>query len=132
MEEIGGDNVENLSILTSIKKLLGITEEYTHFDMDLILHINSAFMVLNQLGVGPDIPFTIKDKMSTWDEFIPADNKYFEAVVSYVHQKVKLLFDPPLSSVVAEATNRTISELEWRLTTAAELQNLGKGANQNE
>ena len=41
------------SILTSIKKMLGIDEEYTHFDADVIMDINSVLMILTQLGVGP-------------------------------------------------------------------------------
>lgn len=106
------------SILTSIKKLLGITEEYEHFDADLIMHINSVFMILRQLGVGPAEGFSIKDKTATWDQFIPANQ--LESVKSYVHMKVKLLFDPPLSSAVMECMNRMISEFEWRLNIEAE------------
>ena len=106
------------SILTSIKKLLGITEEYEHFDVDIIMHINSVFMILTQLGVGPDEGFSIKDKTTTWDEFVPENQ--LESVKSYVYMKVKLLFDPPLSSAVIECTNRQISELEWRLNVAVE------------
>lgn len=107
------------SILTSIKKLLGISEEYEHFDADLIMHINSVFLVLNQLGVGPKDGFTIEDKGSEWTEFIE-DPKQLQAVKSYMHMKVKLLFDPPLSSAVIESTNKLIAELEWRLNVAAE------------
>lgn len=109
------------SILTSIKKLLGITKEYEHFDPDIIMHINSVFMILNQLGVGPEEGFRIEDEYATWDEFIPLDDLRFEAVKSYVHLKVRLLFDPPMSSAVMEAMNRMISELEWRLNFAAEM-----------
>lgn len=108
------------SILTSIKKLLGMTEDYEHFDMDLIIHINSVFMNLNQLGVGPPEGFTIRDKTSTWDEFIPQTHKNFESVKSYVYMKVRLLFDPPISSAVIDAMNRSISEFEWRLNVTAE------------
>lgn len=110
------------SILTSIKKLLGITEEYTHFDTDIIMHINSVFMVLNQLGVGPARGFSIEDSSSYWTDFIPnADSAKLAAVKSYVYLKVKLLFDPPLSASVMDSTNRLISELEWRLNVAAEI-----------
>lgn len=107
------------SILTSIKKLLGITEEYTHFDADLIMHINSVFMVLTQLGVGPAEGFVIKDQYDEWTDFID-DPVQLQAVKSYMHLKVKLLFDPPLSSSVIESMNRMISEFEWRLNVAAE------------
>ena len=107
------------SILTSIKKMLGITEEYEHFDPDLIMHINSAFMILTQMGVGPSEGFRIEDKTSDWDEFVsPEDN--LESVKTYVFMKVKLMFDPPTSSSVMESMNRMINELEWRLYTEAE------------
>lgn len=107
------------SILTSIKKLLGIAEEYEHFDADIIMHINSVFMVLTQLGLGPSGGFSIFDNEAVWTDFIP-DTTRVEAVKSYVYLKVKLLFDPPLSSAVIESTNRMIGELEWRLNVAAE------------
>lgn len=107
------------SILTSIKKLLGITEEYEHFDADLIMHINSVFAVLTQLGVGPSEGFSIKDSSAIWEDFIP-DLSNYESIKSYMHLKVKLLFDPPASSVVTESMNRLISEFEWRLNVTAD------------
>lgn len=115
------------SILTSIKKLLGIAEEYTHFDEDLIMHINSVLTILTQMGIGPSTGYIITSKDDTWDEFI--DNKiYLEAVKTYIHLKVKLVFDPPLSSAVTEAMNKMITELEWRLYAAAETKSLqGEG-----
>lgn len=106
------------SILTSVKKLLGITEEYEHFDADIIMHINSVFLILNQLGVGPKEGFMIEDETSLWTDFIE-DSAQLQAVKSYIGLKVKLLFDPPLSSAVIESTNRMIAEFEWRLLLAA-------------
>ena len=108
------------SILTSVKKLLGIEEDYTHFDADIIMHINTVFMILNQLGVGPDEGFSITDKTSVWNDYI-VDLQNFEAVKSYMFLKVKMLFDPPTGSAVTESYNRSISELESRLNMAAEL-----------
>lgn len=102
------------SILTSIKKLLGIADEYTHFDSDLIMHINSVFSILTQMGVGPSDGFSIEDKFASWSDFV-GDNKKIEMIKTYVHHKVRLMFDPPQSSAHIEAINRTISELEWRL-----------------
>lgn len=107
------------SILTSIKKLLGISEEYEHFDADLIMHINSVFSILTQLGVGPTTGFMIEDKNTIWKDFIGDEAKYM-LVKSYMHLKVKLLFDPPLSSAVMECYKTQISEYEWRLNVAAE------------
>ena len=102
------------SVLTSIKKMLGITEEYEHFDSDIIMHINSVFMILTQLGVGPPSGFSIRDKTSTWKEFISDETK-LQLVKSYMHMKVKLLFDPPLSSAVIASMEKMIAEAEWRL-----------------
>ena len=104
------------SILTSVKKLLGLTEEYTAFDTDLIMHINSVLMILNQMGVGPEKPFSISDATATWSEFCQ-QRADIEAVRSYVALKVRMLFAPPQSSTVMEATKNLISELEWRLYT---------------
>ena len=109
----------NDSILTSIKKLLGITEEYEHFDQDIIIHINSVFMILNQLGVGPSNGFSITDKTAVWSDFI-SEGSNLESVKSYIYLKVRLLFDPPTTSAVMESMNRMISELEFRLNVSAE------------
>lgn len=117
------------SILTSIKKMLGIVEEYEHFDADLIMHINSVLSILTQLGVGPSEGFSIADKTTTWSEFLPA-NKNLESVKTYVYMKVKLIFDPPLSSSVSEAMNRMISELEFRILIEADSAN-SEEENQN-
>ncbi len=118
------------SILTSIKKILGITEEYEHFDADLIMHINSALMVLTQLGIGPSNGLVIKDKTTLWSELISEESN-LELVKSYVGLKVKLLFDPPTSSAAMEASNRMINEFEWRLTVAASTINNGEEVIQN-
>jgi hypothetical protein len=107
------------SVLTSIKKMLGIAEEYTHFDGDLIMHINSVLSILTQIGVGPSEGFSIEDKTAVWTDFIPESSK-LEFVKSYTYMKVKLLFDPPLSSAVIESTNRMTSELEWRIQVATD------------
>lgn len=109
------------SILTSIKKLLGISEEYTQFDDDIIMHINSVFLNLTQLGVGPEEGFYIEDDTSDWEDFVDVESEpQLHAIKTYVYLKVKLLFDPPLSSAVIESTNRMISELEWRLNVAVD------------
>lgn len=107
------------SILTSIKKLLGVAEEYEHFDPDIIMHINSVLMILTQLGIGPEEGFSIEDETTLWSDFIP-DSVNLDAVKSYIHLQVRLMFDPPSSGVITESMNRMIKELEWRLTVAAE------------
>lgn len=109
------------SILTSIKKLLGISEDYIQFDDDIIMHINSVFLNLTQLGVGPDSGFSIEDDSTEWSEFVDIENNaQLQAIKSYMYLKVKLLFDPPLSSSVIESINRMIAELEWRLNAAVD------------
>ena len=108
------------SILISIKKLLGIDSEYKHFDADLIMHINSVLSILTQLGVGPAGGFSITGDGEKWSDFIPDNPNNFSLVKSYMHLKVKLLFDPPLGSAVIESINRQISEFEWRLFVAAD------------
>lgn len=107
------------SILTSIKKLLGIAKEYDSFDTDIIIHINSVFTILNQLGVGPSEGFKIKNAEDKWSSFIKDEDK-LDAVKTYMYLKVKLVFDPPLGSAVMEANKQLINELEWRLTVQAE------------
>lgn len=107
------------SILTSIKNMLGITEEDDSFDAVLIMHINSAFMNLTQLGVGPPEGYSIEDKTNAWSEFV-RDTSKMSSVKSYIYLRVKLLFDPPMSAAVMESTNRQISEYEWRLNVEAE------------
>ena len=122
------------SILTSIKKLLGITAEYKQFDPDLIIHINSVFLILKQLGIGPEQGFSISGEYETWDQFLPEGSTNLEAVKSYMYIKVKLLFDPPTSSAVMEAMNRIASEYEWRLNVEAESAPVivGEDGDQNE
>lgn len=112
-----GENMDN--ILSSIKKLLGIPTEETAFDSDIIMHINSVFMILNQLGIGPTNGFTISDDYALWSDFIP-DGQNLELVKSYMYMKVRLMFDPPSSSAVLSAMEKSISEFEWRLNVQAE------------
>lgn len=120
------------SVLTSIKKMLGIAEEYTYFDADLIIHINSVLSILTQIGVGPSEGFSIKDKNAVWTEFI-SENARLELIKSYIYMKVKLLFDPPLISAVIESINRMTSELEWRIQVAADpVKTVEEEENQNE
>ena len=108
------------SILTSIKKMLGIAEEYTHFDADIIMHINTVFMTLTQLGVGPSEGFFIEDNSTYWIDFIPDLNK-LQAVKTYMFLRVKIVFDPgSVGSSTLAAYERQIQEYEWRLNVAAE------------
>ncbi len=107
------------SILIGTKKILGIAEDYTVFDHDIITHINTAFSTLTQLGVGPAQGFMIEDDSETWDEFIEDDLQY-NSVKSYVFLKVRQLFDPPTTSYLIASTEKQIEELEWRLNVHRE------------
>lgn len=121
--------MENESILTSIKKLLGIAEECTDFDKDLIININSTLMILTQLGVGPLEGFVIEDSTATWGEFEP-NIKQMALVKTFVHLKVRLVFDPPMSTAVLESMKEIIKETEWRLTNASTI--AGKEVSEDE
>ena len=101
------------SILDSIKKLLGIQPEYRAFDEDLIIHINTVFIILNQLNIGPEEGFMIVDGSESWDDFVKGINETM--VKTYIYLKVRLMFDPPTSGVLIDSMNNMISELEWRL-----------------
>lgn len=107
------------SILKSTKKILGIADDYTVFDLDIITHINSAFSTLTQLGVGPSAGFMIENAETEWVDFI-ADDLQFNSVKSYVFLKTKMLFDPPTTSYLITAMQDQIRELEWRLNTHRE------------
>lgn len=102
------------SILTSIKKLLGIQEDYTQFDPDIVIHINTAINVLDQLGVVKANGLFITDKSTTWDDLIEEGSNY-DLVKTYIYLRVRMLFDPP-TGAVSESYKETIKELEWRLT----------------
>ena len=106
------------SILTSIKKLLGIAEEYTHFDQDIIMQINSALFDLTQLGVGPSAGFIVLGKTQTWSEFL-ADRKDLELVKTAVYLRVRLMFDPPQNSFLVSSIQKQIEEFDWRITATA-------------
>lgn len=109
------------SILISTKKVLGIAEDYTVFDLDIITHINTAFSTLTQLGVGPAEGFMIEDETAVWTDFDPIDDdRLYNSVKSYVFLRVRQLFDPPSTSYLIAAFDRQIQELEWRLNVYRE------------
>lgn len=110
--------VDNTSILMSIKKLLNVEHDDTAFDTDIGMLINGEFMTLSQVGVGPE-NFQINDADTTWADF-SNDQKLIETVKMYVYLRVRMIFDPPASSVVADAINARIQELQWRLNIQAE------------
>lgn len=113
------------SILLSIKKLLGISKECTDFDTDIIIHINTTLMNLDQLGIEISKSFSVKDNKQTWSEII-TEQERIDSIITYVYLKVKLVFDPPLSSAVMEANKQSINELEWRLTVQVDENKLNK------
>jgi len=102
------------SILDTIKQMLGIPTADVAFDTDIIVHINSAFMVLNQLGVGPDTVYSIEDKTPTWTDFL-TEMVMYSSVKAYIYLSVRIAFDPPGTSFVLDALTRQKQELEWRL-----------------
>lgn len=110
---------QNGSILDEIKKLLGLPSDYDVFDLDIILHINSSFSTLNQLGIGPPAGYSIQSSDETWSEFIE-DNLKINSVKTYIFIKVKLAFDPPSASHAGDALLKQSQELEWRLNVSVE------------
>jgi hypothetical protein len=107
------------SILISTKKILGLSDDYTVFDLDIITNINAAFSVISQLGVGTETGFYIDDSSDLWTDFIPNSN-ILSMVKTYVFLKVRMLFDPPTTSFLITAMNEQIKEYEWRISTLRE------------
>lgn len=106
------------SILNTIKHMIGPSEGYDYFDTDLIIHINSAFGILTQLGVGPTSGFFITDDSAEWSDFV--SDARLEMVKTYVFLKVKLAFDPPQNGSLMSSLKEQIAELEWRLNVGVE------------
>lgn len=109
------------SILLSVKKMLGIPPDYEHFDPEIIIHINSVFSILTQLGVGSDEGFSIKDSTASWSDYIP-EGKAVEDIKTYVYLKVRLIFDPPQSSAAIEAMKQLAGEFEWRINVGVDVE----------
>lgn len=107
------------SILDSVKKLIGIPAEDTTFDMDIIIHINTVFMVLNQLGIGVDAGYSISDKDALWSAFL-TPGPLLNGVKSYMVFRVKAMFDPSSTSFTQEHFKRQSEEMEWRLVIQKE------------
>ena len=107
------------SILTSIKKLIGIGEADESFDTDIIMAINTSLAALTQMGVGPPEGYIIQGKTETWENFLGAATN-LEAAKSYIYLKTRLLFDPPTSSALLESINNVLSELEFRISVQAD------------
>lgn len=107
------------SILISVKRILGMDEQYTVFDLDVMTHINSVFNTLTQLNVGPKNGFMIEDASAKWEDFLGNDIN-LNAVKSYVCLRVKVLFDPPSTSFHLSAIENQCREMEWRLSVYAD------------
>lgn len=107
------------SILDSVKKVLGLSPDYDVFDVDIIMHINSVFSTLHDLGIGPDDGFEIEDDVAGWSSFL-GDDKVLNRVKTYVTLKVRMLFDPPSTAHLTAAYEKQIAELEWRLNAYRE------------
>lgn len=107
------------SILTNVKKIVGLAEADTSFDSDIIMHTNAVLSVLTQLGIGPEDGYSIEDATPTWEDFLGGD-KRLNMVKTYVYLRVRLLFDPPATSFVIESLNKQIQELEVRMSIVRE------------
>ncbi len=107
------------SILNSVKKVLGLDEDDDGFDTDVLMHINSIFMVLNQLGIGPDQGFVIEDDSAVWSDFI-GDDAMLNAAKTYIWLRVRMLFDPPSTSFHLASMEKQIDEIGYRLNVYRE------------
>lgn len=106
---------EESSILKTIRPCVGIPNDYSVFDTELIADINSVFAVLHQLGVGAS-PFKITGEDETWDSYMaPSDN--LEEIKTYMRDRVKLMFDPPMNSFLVDVIQKRIAEFEWRINS---------------
>lgn len=110
----------NDSIFLTVKKMLGIAEEYKAFDLDLVVNINSTFLSLCQLGVGPRFPFSISGEAETWSDLLGEQEAIVQGVATWVFLKTRLVFDPPTQGFLVEEIHKQIDELEWRLNVQVE------------
>lgn len=110
---------EKKTILEDIRHAIGLGDEHTFFDSDLILHVNSTFDIIHQLGAGPIDGFVIEDGSETWDDYF-AGYKTIEFIKTYMYISVKLVFDPPQNSFLVKALEDKQKEYEWRINVAAE------------
>lgn len=108
------------SILDAVKKVLGLNFDDTSFDLDVVMHINSAFVALQQLGVGPDLGFSITDNTTVWSSY-STELRLIGLVKTYILNRVRLVFDPPATSFAQEALQKILAEDEWRVTLQAEI-----------
>lgn len=115
----------NDSILNTIKKMLGMSADYTPFDTDLVVHINGIFLTLQQLGVSSASGFKITGSDEEWNE-LSDDTNLLEAIKNYIYLKVRLVFDPPSSGTVADAFAKQIAEYEWRINVCVDPGNVKK------
>jgi hypothetical protein len=107
------------SILDGTKKALNLAPDYTPFDQDIIMHINSVFSTLNQLGVGPELGFMIEDNEALWSDFLGGDLR-LNNIKTYVYLRVRMLFDPPTIGYLVDAMKEQTKELEWRINAQRE------------
>lgn len=119
------DNINNTtdinvddSILLSIKKMLGMEPEFTQFDPDIILHINTIIQVLYQIGL--DIPegFVVVDQNNLWTDYIqnPRYSKITSLIKQYIFMRVRMIFDPPSSQTLSTTIQESINEIQWRIS----------------
>ena len=107
------------SILTSVKKMLGIDEQCVNFDPDIVMHINAIIFRLKTLGVGPTAGLIVENKLTTWDDLLEGRTD-LEVIKTYMYLSIKLLFDPPQTSFVIDSINKNIAESEWFITEQAD------------
>lgn len=94
---------------------MGVTPDNTAFDVNITMDINTVLSTLNQLGFGPLNGMILDGYNTEWAELMGGRTNA-EFVKTYVYQKTKLLFDPPINSAALNALKECIAENEWRIT----------------
>lgn len=113
-------NIGEESILKSIRKLIGPEDDYTHFDPDITIHINSAINRLYQLGVESAKNFRVTSEDETWGDLFGSDDEVIDMCKTLIYYKVKMGFDPPASSIASEAFRTEIDKQEWLINVWVE------------
>lgn len=109
-------------IMDTIKKMLGLSEDYSAFDTEILFFINSAIMDLSQLGVcSPNFQIT-ENSNETWDDLLSeySNNGLLNSAQEYIYLRTRLSFDPPNSGYVTNALKDRLTEATWRLRVQAD------------
>lgn len=101
------------SVLDDIKLFLGLDPEDDSFDVEILVHLNTGFAMLTELGVGPPEGVHITDRSTKWSDVY--ENPRLDHVRGIVGIHTRLLFDPPMNSFVTASLERLLEEMKYRV-----------------